>query len=136
MKKLLAFLLAMALLISASATVFALSGMDSKTESGNIKIGNKTYHYDCVLRASTAQFSARMTYEYYDVYISCSANPTVSIYGDNVTGRSKSATGQGSVSVSGDNSLSLNGNEVYGTIIWVQGIYKIQTQRVATINLT
>lgn len=133
MKKLIALLVAVALLVSASATVFALSGMDSKTESGNIKIGNKTYHYDCVLRASTAQFSASMAYDNYDVYITCKAKPFIYYLGEERVGAERSATGQGSVSVSGDNSLSSTKS---GPISWVRGTYYIRSETIKVIDIT
>ena len=118
--------------MSLTATTSALPGLDSRTESGNIQIENRTYHYDCVLSASTTQFTARMTYEYYDVYISCEAKPYINYLGAEYSGDLKRTNGQGSIRVSGGADLP---DGRVGTISWVRGTFKIRTTVVATIEL-
>lgn len=132
MKKLFALLLAVTLLVSVSVTAFALPGMDSKTVSGQEKVGSRFYRYDCVLSASTKQFSARMTYDYYDFYITCKAKPYINYLGVEYAGKERSATAQGTASVSGDSHLSSTQN---GEISWVRGTYVVRTTTVATIDL-
>ena len=136
MKKLIALLVAVALLVSASATVFALSStMSRKTDSGSYEETDMhSYQYYCELNASLYKANVRMTYGNNATSISCTVSARVKYY-DKYQMNQDNDYNNSTVSAATNSNFNYNGLNVVGTIVHALGIFRIRSVNFATLSM-
>ena len=135
MKKLLALLLALALLVSVSATAFAIGKMEHKTTSGTIKRGGRLLNYYCDLGVSTTQLSVSMSYDDPNTLIECAGRPDIVYYAQVFPGSWAVGTGYSRVSASTNNHIIYAGKDVAGTINHGYSTFKVAKSQVAELQM-
>lgn len=137
MKKLIALLVAVALLVSASATVFALSTTTTrKTDHAQYEesLGVK-YDYYCDVNATTRKANASMSYGNSTCYIYCGLTGKLRIY-DKYFFNEDYALDTSSVSVSVTSTYRYNGKDTIGTMVSATGVFKIRSVNIATLTVS
>lgn len=136
MKKLIALLVAVALLVSASATVFAMSStMSRKTDNGLYEETDMhSYQYYCELNASLYKANVYMTYGRNATSISCTVNARVKYYDDYQINQGNDYNNS-TVSAATNNDFNYNGRIVGGKIVHAQGIFRIRSVNIATLSM-
>ena len=137
MKKLNALLVAVALLVSASATVFALSTTTTrKTDHAQYEesLGVK-YDYYCDVNATTRKANASMSYGNSTCYIYCGLTGKLRIY-DKYFFNEDYALDTSSVSVSVTSTYRYNGKDTIGTMVSATGVFKIRSVNIATLTVS
>ena len=137
MEKLIALLVAVALLVSASATVFALSTTTTrKTDHAQYEesLGVK-YDYYCDVNATTRKANASMSYGNSTCNIYCDLSGKLRIY-DNYFYCNDSDLGSSSVSASVTSTYRYKGKDTIGTMVSATGVFKIRSVNIATLTVT
>lgn len=132
-----ALLVAVALLVSASATVFALSTTTTrKTDHAQYEesLGVK-YDYYCDVNATTRKANASMSYGNSTCCIYCGLTGKLRIY-DNYFFNEDYALDTSSVSVSVTSTYRYNGKDTIGTMVSATGVFKIRSVNIATLTVT
>ena len=135
MKKLIALLVAVALLVSASATVFAMSSTPvTKKDSGHYNENGTSYYYNCQVTARTLSASVSMTYDNPNTTIHTSITATLKVDGK---------TRYNTANDSNNNSVSASVNNRWwtgtyyqrGTITFANGAFYIRSYNITTLSI-